>query len=260
MARVDQAEALRGNRADSLARRPPTMVSPNDSQSRQFEGRKKLAGACEIAIGRITPDPDQPRKTFPKDSIVQLADSLKARGQLVPTLVRWSESEDSYILVDGERRYRAALKAGLDTMTCVVTSDASPEDLLEVQLVTNALRDDVPPVEQGRAYQALIEAKGYSRRELADRLNVSHPTIIRALDLLNLPASVQAMVDDGELSPSTAHGIMSNVEDPAIQEQVAGVGRTACGLARGDGLALVAPAPPSGVPGSADETGPGGGA
>jgi ParB family chromosome partitioning protein len=106
-------------------------------------------------------------------------------------------------------------------MTCVVTSDASPEDLLEVQLVTNALREDVPPVEQGRAYQALIDAKGYSRRELADRLNVSHPTIIRALDLLNLPVSVQAMVDDGKLSPSTANAIMSNVEDPADQEAVA---------------------------------------
>jgi ParB family transcriptional regulator, chromosome partitioning protein len=160
-------------------------------------------------------------KTFPEESIVQLADSLKARGQLVPTLVRWSESEDSYILVDGERRYRAAMKAGLDTMTCVVTGDASPEDLLEVQLVTNALREDVPPVEQGRAYQAIIEAKGYSHRELADRLNVSHPTITRALGLLDLPVSVQAMVDDGKLSPSTAHAIMTNVEDPADQEKVA---------------------------------------
>src|SRR4051812_43095043 len=79
MARGDQAETLRGNRADSLARRAsPTTTSPNESQSRQFEGRKKLAGACEIAIGRITPDPDQPRKTFPEDSIVQLAESLKA--------------------------------------------------------------------------------------------------------------------------------------------------------------------------------------
>ena len=103
----------------------------------------------------------------------------------------------------------------------MVTGDASPEDLLEVQLVTNALREDVLPVEQGRAYRAIIEAKGYSHRELADRLNVSHPTITRALALLDLPPGVQAMVDDGKLSPSTAHAIMGNVEYPATQEEVA---------------------------------------
>ena len=203
MARVDQAETLRGNRADSLARRPAsTMVSPADSQSRQFEGRKKLAGACEIAIGRITPDPDQPRKTFPEDSIVQLAESLKTRGQLVPTLVRWSDSEDSYILVDGERRYSRGYQGGVGHhdvrghQRCIARGSARGPARHQC-----AWREDVLPVEQGRAYRAIIEAKGYSHRELAERLNVSHPTITRALALLDLPVNVQAMVDDGEALP-----------------------------------------------------------
>jgi ParB family transcriptional regulator, chromosome partitioning protein len=221
MARIDQAEALRGNRADSLARRPMSMAASSAGQiSRQFEGRVKLASACELNIERLMPDPDQPRKTFPEDSIEQLAASFRSKGQLVPLLVRWSEAADRFIIIDGERRYRAALQTDLKALSCIVKDDAAPEDLLEIQLVTNALREDVLPVEQARSYQTLMTAKGYTHRELADRLNVSHVTVTRTLATLRLTPELQQLVDEGTLSPSTG-AVIAGLDSPEDQTELA---------------------------------------
>lgn len=222
MARIDSAEALRGNRADSLARRPSSIAGAvaSSSVSRQFEGRSKLTSACELAIDRLIPDPDQPRKTFPEESLDRLAESFRARGQLVPLLVRWSESADRFIIIDGERRYRAAIRAELKAMTCIVKDDAAPEDLLEIQLVTNALREDVLPIEQARSYQTLMQARGYTHRELAERLNVSHVTVTRALATLKLTPDLQEMIDEGSLSPSTG-AIIAAIESPEEQREIA---------------------------------------
>jgi len=222
MARPFQSEAMQGNMAESLARRPSIAIgSAPGGQARQFEGRTKLNGACEIAVDRIIPDPDQPRTEFDPEALDRLAASLKTRGQLQPCRVRWAEEAGQYMIVVGERRWRAAQRAGLTTIACVVVQDgATKEDILEDQIVENALRDDLKPVEMARAWRTLMVARGLTHRELAERLNVDHGTVTRALGLLNLPEPIQASVDAGEIRPQTAYEL-SRVEDPEEQAALA---------------------------------------
>jgi ParB family chromosome partitioning protein len=174
-----------------------------------------------IRLDRIVPDPGQPRTEFDPDALARLADSLKQRGQLQPIRVRWDDALDRYVVVVGERRYRAAGLAGMETIACVVTTgSASSEDLLEDQLVENALREDLRPIEQARAYRSLLTARGLTRRELADRLQIGHASITRALALLELPETIQADVESGKIAPNTAYEL-SKVDDPAEQATLA---------------------------------------
>ena len=114
--------------------------------------------------------------------------SLKQRGQLQPIRVRWDEADQHYVVVIGERRWRAAKLAGLESIACVVVpGTATPEEILEDQLVENCLREDLKPIEQARAYQSLMQRLGLSQRALAEKLTVSQGQIMQALKLLELP-------------------------------------------------------------------------
>jgi ParB family transcriptional regulator, chromosome partitioning protein len=221
MASAFKSEQLRGNMAESLARRPTIAIGSSAAPSAgQFQGRAKLTGACVIEVDRLIADPDQPRKTFSDESLDQLASSFKKRGQLVPILVRWTPEVDRYTIVDGERRFRAAERAGLASLAAVDVTDKSAGDVLEIQLVTNALREDVPAVEQARSWQRLMEAKSLSQRELAELLGYDHTTITRSLGLLNLPEPIQAAVDAGQIRPQTGYEL-SRIEDPVEQASLA---------------------------------------
>jgi ParB family chromosome partitioning protein len=129
--------------------------------------------------------------------------------------------------------------AGLDALDCIVVEgDMSPDELLEDQLVENAIREDLKPVEQARSYRALMEARGMTHRDLAERLNIAHTTVTRALGLLDLPEVVQAQVDDQKLSPSTAYVIAANLDDP--EEQVEVAARVVSeGLSRGEATEVI---------------------
>lgn len=200
-------------RGESPAARP--------SLDRQAEGRRRLDAACVIRVDRIAADPNQPRTEFDPDALARLAESLRTRGQLQPIRVRWDVATDRYIVVVGERRWRAAQLAGLETLACVVvTGGASAEDLLEDQLIENCLREDLRPIEQAKAFKALLAGRGLTQRQLADRLQVGQGTISRALALLGLPAEVQSAVDAGELGPDTAYQL-TKLEDPGQQAGLA---------------------------------------
>jgi ParB family transcriptional regulator, chromosome partitioning protein len=188
---------------------------------RQGDGRRRLDAACAIRLDRIIPDPAQPRKEFDEESLVRLSESLKTRGQLQPIRVRWDNTADRYVVVVGERRYRAAIKAGMEAIACVVVSgNPSADDLLEDQLVENALREDLKPIEQASAYQALLAARGLSQRQLAERLQIGHASIARALALLGLPEPIQEAVDQGKIAPNTAYEL-TKVSDPGEQAALA---------------------------------------
>jgi ParB family chromosome partitioning protein len=196
-------------------------ASGRSAIERQGDGRRRLDAACVIRLDRIIPDPAQPRTEFDEEALGRLAESLKARGQLQPIRVRWDDAADRYVVVVGERRYRAAKLAGLETLACVVvTGSASPEDLLEDQLVENALREDLRPIEQARAYRALLSARGLSQRQLAERLQIGHASIARALALLDLPAPIQEAVERGDIAPNTGYEL-SKVDDPTEQASLA---------------------------------------
>lgn len=219
-------EQMRAQVADSMRDRVAVQPQPDgaggkSALERQAEGRRRLDAACMIRLERIVPDPDQPRKEFDEDALDRLADSLSTRGQLQPIRVRWDGASDRYVVVVGERRFRAAQRAGMEAIACVVvTGSPTAEDLLEDQLVENALREDLKPIEQARAYQALLTARGLSQRQLAERLQIGHASIARALALLGLPDSLQEAVDDGKIAPNTAYEL-TKVEDPEEQAQLA---------------------------------------
>jgi ParB family chromosome partitioning protein len=200
---------------------PPAPSGDRSALQRQGDGRKRLDSACVIRLDRIIADPGQPRTEFDEEGLRQLAESLKSRGQLQPIRVRWDDAADRYVVVVGERRFRAAALAGLDTIACVVaTAEASPEDILEDQLVENALRLDLKPIEQARAYKRLLEARGLSQRQLAERLQIGHASIVRSLALLNLPETIRDSVESGRIAPNTAYEL-TKVEDPAEQATLA---------------------------------------
>lgn len=219
---MSNSETLRANMNASMERRPAIANGANApaSSNRQFEGRRTLGNGCRIKTDRIRSDPGQPRKTFGTEADGRLADNMRVRGQLVPILVRWDAEANVYVVIDGDRRFRAATQAGLPEMTCVVENESDPDAILEMQLIANALREDVSPVEQARAWQRLMESQGLTQRQLADKLGYTHGTITKKVALLDLPEAIQADVDSGRIKAETGYFI-AQVADPAEQEAMA---------------------------------------
>ena len=200
---------------------PATPVPGGPPPSAKYLGAARVKDALNIEVDRISPDPDQPRKEFDPDALRDLAESLRARGQLQPIRVRWDEAMGRWVVIAGERRYRAAMIAGLATLLCVeARGPMTAEEILEDQLVENCLREDLRPIEQARAFKTLLDGRGLSYRQLADRLNISHQAIVRALALLDLPGDVQSRVESGELAPSVAYEV-ARLGDPEAQRAVA---------------------------------------
>ncbi|MBV8267363.1 MAG: ParB/RepB/Spo0J family partition protein, partial [Planctomycetaceae bacterium] len=145
----------------------------------RLQGVAKSKNAIEVPVDKIQPDPDQPREEFEAEALERLAESLKAKGQLQPIRVRWDEGRGVYVIIMGERRWRAAVMARLPVMTCVVHERAlDPGEQLALQLVENALREDLRPVEQAKAYRKLMDMHNWSGNRL-----VPHPVKIERLAL-----------------------------------------------------------------------------
>jgi ParB family chromosome partitioning protein len=194
---------------------------PRGTVPAKTDGLKAMRAAAMIPIDRLTPDPDQPRKTFGDEELDRLADSLRSRGMLQPIRARWDAELARWVIVAGERRFRAARRAGWNEVPCVTVDAAmTASEILVDQLVENALREDIKPIEQGQAFKTLMEANGWSARRLAEELSISHQTVIRAVGLLELPAEVQERVESGELSPRAAAEI-ATLESPADQVALA---------------------------------------
>lgn len=186
-----------------------------------LEGLTREKAAARIAVDRIVRDPDQPREEFDEEALQRLANSLRTRGQLQPIRVRWDEGRGAYVILVGERRWRAAQQAGLAELSCIVVDGELPADeRLMIQLVENALREDLRPVEQARAYKALMEAREWSGNQLAKELHIAQSSVVRTLALLELPAPVQAQVEQGVLAATVA-AELTKLPEPAMQAEVA---------------------------------------
>jgi ParB family transcriptional regulator, chromosome partitioning protein len=187
----------------------------------RYQGLQRVKGAFQIPPDRLAPDPNQPRKEFAPESLEQLAQSLKERGQLQPIRVRWDTALERWVIIAGERRWRAATQAGLPMVTAVeATGPLTDDEILEEQLIENCLREDLKPIEQAKAYQVLLTSRGLSQRQLAERLRISQATIARSVAMLNLPDEIQASVECGELAPNAAYQL-SKIADPVSQRQLA---------------------------------------
>jgi ParB family transcriptional regulator, chromosome partitioning protein len=199
----------------------PGMPAPSGADAERLKGVSGMKRAFLITVDRIDPDPSQPRREFDPEKLRELAESLTSRGQLQPVRVRFNESAGRWVLISGERRWRAAVVAGLATLQAVETKgELDPHDILEDQLVENCVREDLKPVEQARAFKALMDARRLSHRQLAERLHIAPSAISMALALLDLPSVVQSHVEQGILPPATAYEI-SKVENPNEQAELA---------------------------------------
>ncbi len=172
------------------------------------------SGIREIEIGRIDPNPNQPRQSFSEESIRQLADSIKEVGLLQPVLV--TESGGRYRIVAGERRWRAARAAGLETIPCVVR-DLDRMQEMEAALIENLQREDLNPVESALGIRALMDGYGLTQEEVAARLAKSRPAVANLLRILTLPEAVLDMVRDGRLSLGHARAIAGMDRKPESQ-------------------------------------------
>lgn len=192
----------------------PRETSPDD-------GRTRARDAGHMEIDRIVPDPDQPRKEFSDDAIERLSASLLKHGQLMPIRVRWNAGLGKWVVISGERRYRAAMRAGLKTVACVFADNGlTPSEILQEQIVENLLREDLKPIEQARAYRQLMDLHGWTAKELAGELQVSQGAVSKSLSLLTLPVELQEQVDEGSI-PATAAYEVAKVEDKAVQREIA---------------------------------------
>lgn len=155
----------------------------------------------EISILDIDPNQSQPRKTFNKDALEQLAESIRQAGVLQPILT--VEHGTRYRIIAGERRFRAARLAGLTTIPCIVRS-LTQEQQLEAALIENLQREDLNPIEEAQAIRGLMEQCGYTQEEAAKKLGKSRPAVTNALRLLTLPQSIMNLVLEGKLSAGHA--------------------------------------------------------
>ena len=182
-------------------------------------GVQEASTALEVPVAAVTPNPRQPRVHFDEESLAGLTASIAELGILQPILVR-STGEGRYELIAGERRWRAAKRAGLQTVPVVVRDAESDAALLEQALVENLHRADLNAMEEAAAYQQLIEDFGLTQDEVAKRVGKSRATISNTLRLFQLPPAIQSLVADGQLTAGHARALLGT-PDRAYQTGLA---------------------------------------
>lgn len=176
-------------------------------------------GVAELPVANIEPNPLQPRRTFADEGLDELARSLREVGMLQPVVVT-PGGRGGFVLLAGERRWRAAQRAGLATIPAVVRDAGADSDLLAVALIENLQREDLTPIEEARAYHHLRAELGLSQEEIARRVGKDRSTVANALRLLQLPLPVQALVDAGKLSAGHARAL-AGADRADVQEELA---------------------------------------
>jgi ParB family transcriptional regulator, chromosome partitioning protein len=169
-------------------------------------------GMADIPIERLHRNPEQPRHRFDDEALEELAASIRRHGVLQPLLVS-EDGPDRYLVVTGERRLRAAQRAGLETVPAVIRERIDSAAQLELALVENLQRRDLTPLEEARAFEHLRTSLGLTQAEIAERVAMDRSTVANALRLLKLPEEVQAMVDSGELSAGHARTLLAFDDD-----------------------------------------------
>ena len=190
----------------------PTSVIPTNIKT---QAGIVVADREEIDLNNIVANPKQPRTVFDEDQLTELALSIKEVGLLQPPVVR-SLGAGKYQLIMGERRFRAAKLAGLKSIP-VIIRQTNDDQLLREALVENIHRSQLNPLEEGAAYQQLLNDFGYTHDELAIKLSKSRPVITNTIRLLNLPPAVQRRVAAGVISAGHARALLSLTDEKEIE-------------------------------------------
>ena len=174
----------------------------------------------KIPIANLKPSPSQPRRLFNKNSINELADSIKAKGLVQPLVVRPSPSDaNSYEIIAGERRWRAAQIAQLHEVPAVIRNFNDTE-ALEIAIIENVQRSDLSPIEEAAGYKRLIENHGHTQEDLSGIVGKSRSHIANIIRLLSLPQSIQDMITEGKISAGHARAIMNSAFPERLAEKI----------------------------------------
>jgi ParB family chromosome partitioning protein len=189
----------------------------SESQLYQFEDGTRLLGrVAEVAIDRIRPNPYQPRQEFKEEALDELAASIEELGVIQPITVR-ALGDGQFEIISGERRLRAARKAGIERLPAFIRK-ASSEEMLEMALVENVQREELNPVEVALGYQRLMEECGLTQEEVAEKVSKSRATVSNFLRLLRLPPRVQAALRDKEVAMGHARALIAIDDEDAQVE------------------------------------------
>jgi ParB family chromosome partitioning protein len=181
----------------------------------------RVAGVTEIPVELVKANPDQPRRHFDEAELEELARSIREKGVLQPILVRPAVFAGEYQIVAGERRWRAAQRAGVRSIPALIRS-LSDEEVLEIAIVENIQRTDLSALEEAESYRTLVEKFGRTQAQVADTVGKSRVHVTNALRLLQLPASVQAMVRDGQLTPGHVRPLIGAADAERLAGEIVG--------------------------------------
>jgi len=176
------------------------------------EGEQRLVPVAELRPGRLNP-----RKDFRDDELAELAESIRSKGLVQPIIVR--PAAGGYEIVAGERRWRAAQKAGLHTVP-VIARDLSDKEVLELAIIENVQRADLNAIEEATGYRDLVERFDYSQEQLSEIIGKSRSHVANTLRLLKLPESVQVMVQQGQLTAGHARALVGRGDAEALARRI----------------------------------------
>lgn len=207
----------------ALGRGLAALIGDVESESAVME---RARAGRRVPIEFLRANPNNPRKAFNGEDLESLSASIREKGIVQPILVRPVEGADNgYEIIAGERRWRAAQRAGLHEVP-VVIHEVSDKEALELAIVENVQRSDLNPLEEAAGYQQLIDAFGYSQSEIAEAIGKSRPHVANTLRLLKLPESVRAYVADGRLSAGHARALVGANDPEAMAKQIVEAGLT----------------------------------
>lgn len=187
----------------------------NNEEEKLEESTEKIH---KIKVIEIEPNRDQPRRAFDEESLDELANSIKTYGVLQPIIV--NKKDDYYEIVAGERRWRAAKKAGLEEMPCIIKDDITERANKEIALIENLQRVDLNPIDKAKGLKELIDDYGMTQKELADSIGISRSNIANSVRILNLDSRVIKLAEDGKLTEGHCRNLVM-IEDPDKQYKAA---------------------------------------
>lgn len=190
-------------------------------QGKDLEQLDSISPLINVPIEKLMPNPDQPRKTFSADSLRQLADSIKEKGIIQPIIAE-ELGNGKYIIIAGERRYRASQLAGLKEIP-VLPKDFSDEEKLEIALIENIQREDLNPIEQALAIKSLMKTTGHNQDKIAQRLGMGRSSLANILRLLKLPENIQNAIKNNQISSGHGRAILalnSEEQQQALFERI----------------------------------------
>lgn len=171
----------------------------------------------EIDIGLIDRNPDQPRKIFDDSALSELSESIKNYGVIQPIIVK--RVGERYVIIAGERRWRASRLAGLKTIPCII-KEYTEQEISEIAIIENLQREDLNPIESAKAIKNLINQYNLTQDEVADKIGKSRPAVANTLRLLSLPETIIALVESNKLTAGHARALLA-IEDTAKQKEIA---------------------------------------